>query len=447
MLGVVKTIFPLGSDPPLVAAPDFAFLVSFVGLSHVTDFLGSVVFAGLLEWGAGLFISCRVKGTKEIAKVQESCLKAGFDFSPQVIREGAAACIAITGFLPAAAACRLPAAAFLGLASMVEGFRAAAAFEGTLAFSWVLVVLSVGGFLILVEWFLAFCGRVLGLRIKNVWCVSLTHHSCHGVPACVFPQLVEDGAELLLGTAAAACLVAQTAGACAFDVSASLVNLRVHEDELDREDRPNTAGCLSAGTGDWASRRVDVPGSVPLDVPYESQPQSAASTVAPESSSAPFSFQAMVISLGGKTLMLDVNPDALVLSLVDDVAELLGLPASCFYLSLESRVLRGSMTLAAEGVGSDSVIRACARLQGSMQPGNGGFSGGGFGGGGDFGQWTCTFPQCRPIGAGLLSRSASGVEPRRGMGSLKIREGLLVRVGNLGQETCSGVTWYCTHHV
>ena len=53
------------------------------------------------------------------------------------------------------------------------------------------------------------------------------------------------------------------------------------------------------------------------------------------------------------------------------------------------------MTLAAEGVGSDSVIRACARLRGGMQPVNGGFSGGGFGGGGDFGQWTCTNPQCR----------------------------------------------------
>ena len=387
-------LFPLGSDLRLVAAPDFALLVSFVGLSHVTDFLGSVVFAGLLEWGAGLFISCRVKGTKENAKVQESCLKAVFHISPQVIREGAAACIAFTGFLPAAAACRMSAAAFLGLASIVEGIRAAAASEGTLTFSWVLVFLSVGAFLILVEWFLAFCcwflafcGHVLGLRIKNVWCVSLTHHSRHGVPACVFPQPVEDGAELSLGTAAAACLVAQTAGACAFDVSASLVNLCVHEDEVDREDRPNTAGCLSAGTGDWASGRVDVPGSVHLDMPHESQPQSAASTVAPESSSAPFRFQAMVISLGGQTLMLDVSLETLVLSLVDDVAELLGPPASCFYLSLGSRV--------AEGAGSDSVIRACARLRGSMQPDNGGFSVGGFGGGGDFGQWTCTNPQCR----------------------------------------------------
>ena len=129
-------LFPLGSDLPLVAATDFAFLVSFVGLSRVTDFLGSVVFAGLLELGTGLFISCRVKGTKENAKVQESCLKAVFDFFPQVIREGAAACMAITGFLPSAAACRMPAAAFLDLASMVEiKFRAAAAFEGTPTFS------------------------------------------------------------------------------------------------------------------------------------------------------------------------------------------------------------------------------------------------------------------------------------------------------------------------
>ena len=36
-----------------------------------------------------------------------------------------------------------------------------------------------------------------------------------------------------------------------------------------------------------------------------------------------------------------------------------------------------------------------------------------------------------PIGVGLLKRSASGVEPRRGMGSLKTRVGLLIllRVG------------------
>ena len=332
-------LFPLGSDPPLVAAPDFAFSVSFVGLSRVTDFLGSVVFAGLLEWCAGLFNSCRVKGTKKPPKRRNLVRKLVLT-SQQVIREGAAACIAITGFFPSAAACRMPAAAFLGLASMVEmGFQAAAASEGTLAFSWVLVLLSVGTFLILVCWFLAFCGRVLGLRIKNMWCVSSTHHSCDGVPACIFPQLVDDRAELSLGTAAAACLVAQTAGACAFDVSASLVELCVHDVKLDREDRPNTAACLSAGTGDWASGRVDVPGSVPLDEPYEMQQRPAASSTATESSSAPFSFQAMVISLGGKTLMLDVNSDASVLSLVEDVAELLGFPS---YLLLSDAWVQGA---------------------------------------------------------------------------------------------------------
>ena len=47
----------------------------------------------------------------------------------------------------------------------------------------------------------------------------------------------------------------------------SLVDSGVHDCEFDREDRPNTAGCLSVGTGDSASGRVDVPGSVPLDVP------------------------------------------------------------------------------------------------------------------------------------------------------------------------------------
>ena len=92
--------------------------------------------------------------------------------------------------------------------------------------------------------------------------------------------------------------------------------------------------------------------------------------------------------------MIDVSPDTLALSLVEDVAQLLGLTTTCFYLALGSRVLRDSVSLVAEGVGSDSVIRACARLRGRMQPVNGGFRSGGFGGGGDFGQWTCTKPQC-----------------------------------------------------
>ena len=48
----------------------------------------------------------------------------------------------------------------------------------------------------------------------------------------------------------------------------------------------------------------------------------------------------------------------MVLSLVEDVAEFLSLPGSCFYLALGSRVLRDSMSLAAEGVGSGSVNRA-----------------------------------------------------------------------------------------
>ena len=47
----------------------------------------------------------------------------------------------------------------------------------------------------------------------------------------------------------------------------SLVDSGVHDCEFDREDRPNTASCLSAGTRDWASGRVDVPGSVLLAEP------------------------------------------------------------------------------------------------------------------------------------------------------------------------------------
>ena len=171
------------------------------------------------------------------------------------------------------------------------------------------------------------------------------------------------------------------------------VNVVVHDSEIHREDRPNTAGCLSAGTGDWASGRVDVPGSVDDEI-HAMRHRSEASE-ATESSSTPDMIQAMVISLSGKTLMIDADPEAPVLLLVEDVAKVLGLPETCFYLTVGSRVLRDCMSLTAEGVGSDSVVRVCARMRGGMQPVNGGFGGGGFVGGGDFGQWTCTNPQCR----------------------------------------------------
>ena len=62
--------------------------------------------------------------------------------------------------------------------------------------------------------------------------------------------------------------------------------------------------------------------------------------------------------------MIDAISDALVLSLVEDVAKLLGLPATCFYLTVGSKVLRDYMSLAAEGVGSDSVIRVCEECEG-----------------------------------------------------------------------------------
>ena len=238
-----------------------------------------------------------------------------------------------------------------------------------------------------------------------MWCISLTHHSCDGVPACVFPHLVDDGAELLLGTAAAACLVAQTAGACAFDV---------HDVELDREVWPNTAGCLSAGTGDWASGRVDVPGSVPLAEPCEMQRLPAASSVATESSSAQFSFQAMVISLGGKTL-IDATPDAPVLLLVEDVARLLGLPDTCFYLALGSRVLRDYMSL----------IRVCARMRGECNRPVAVLVAAVLAVAATLGNGPAPTRSAGPIGVGQLKRSASGVDPRRGMGSLKSRVGLL----------------------
>ena len=136
---------------------------------------------------------------------------------------------------------------------------------------------------------------------------------------------------------------------------------------------------------------MDVPGSVDDEIyDMRQRPDALSAAVSNESSSTPDRIQAMVISLSGKTLMIDANPEAPVLLLVEDVAKVLGLPETCFYLTVGSRVLRDCMSLAA-----DSVVRVCARMRGRMQPVNGGFRGDGFGGGGDFGQWTCTNPQCR----------------------------------------------------
>ena len=233
-------------------------------------------------------------------------------------------------------------------------------------------------------WFLDFGGHVLGLRIENLCCVASTQHSRFGPLTGAEKQ---DGGR----TGAGVCSLLAAAHASG-DVFPS-VDVVVHDSEIHREDRPNTAGCLSAGIGDWASGRVDVPGSV--DHELRAMRHRSEASEAAESSSTPDMIQAMVISLSGKTVMIDADPEAPVLLLVEDVAKVLGLPRSCFYLTVGSRVLREGMSLSAEGVGSNSVVRVCARMRGGMQPVNGGFGGGGFVGGGDFGQWTCTNPQCR----------------------------------------------------
>ena len=181
--------FLLGSDPPLVAAPVFAFLVSFDGFSHFIDFLGSVVFAGLLEWGAGLFNSCHVKGTKETAKVKESCQKAGFDFAPQVM----------TSCLRQLGSCNVIKIS----AGQHKGGRAAA---------WHLT------FVVLLVYFVRGCGTLVATAVAA---------------AAAFKRV-------LFGVAG---LVAQTASAFAFDTLPSLVDFCVHDAELDVVRRCINCGC------------------------------------------------------------------------------------------------------------------------------------------------------------------------------------------------------------
>ena len=280
-------------------------------------------------------------------------------------------------------------------------------------------------------WFLDFGGHVLELRIENLCCVAWTQHSRFGPLTGAEKQ---DGGR----TGAGVCSLLAAADASE-DVFPS-VDVVVHDSEIHREDRPNTAGCLSAGIGDWASGRVDVPGSVDHEI-HAMRHHSEASEAA-ESSSTPDMIQAMVISLSGNTLMIDADPEAPVLLLVEDVAKVLGLPESCFYLTVGSRVLREACLFLRKvsvrtrwfefvlgcGVVCMAVLEAEALLV-AVTLGNG----------------RALTRSAGPIGAGLPSRSASGVELRKGMGSLRIQGGLpvLLRVGNRANSTIQGGLHRC----
>ena len=106
--------------------------------------------------------------------------------------------------------------------------------------------------------------------------------------------------------------------------------------------------------------------------------------------------------------MIDANRDVLDVLLIEDVARLLSLPGTCFHLTVGSKVLRDTMSLATEGVGAGSVTRVCARVRGRMQPANGGLVAAGRAvtlGGGP--------AQTRSAGlicVGQRSRNASGME-------------------------------------
>ena len=78
----------------------------------------------------------------------------------------------------------------------------------------------------------------------------------------------------------------------------------------------------------------------------------------------------------------------MVAELHEAVGIVLGLPTSCFYLSIGGNILQNEWTLDEAGVNVESVVRARGWVKGGMQFQEGI-------GGGDFGQWNCTNPQCR----------------------------------------------------
>ena len=70
------------------------------------------------------------------------------------------------------------------------------------------------------------------------------------------------------------------------------------------------------------------------------------------------SFQATVVSLEGKTVMILAHSWGLVAELHDAVGVVLGLPTSCFYLSIGCKILQNDCTLDEAGVNMGSVVRA-----------------------------------------------------------------------------------------
>ena len=148
--------------------------------------------------------------------------------------------------------------------SQVASLAAAAWSTGALVYTFcvegvfVFICVFLEWFLASCGWFLAFVGHVLGLRIKNLCCVSLTHHSCHGGGACPLIGAEQNDCVTAAAVDALRLVCSLSVAAGASEDLLSSVDSGVHDCEFDREDRPNTPGCLSAGSGDWASGRVDV---------------------------------------------------------------------------------------------------------------------------------------------------------------------------------------------
>ena len=149
--------------------------------------------------------------------------------------------------------------------------------------------------------------------------------------------------------------------------------------------------------------RLDVPGDDPAvqlnEYVLGQKPAAAAAAIqtqAEESMSIPVSGNARVV-------VLDADASVLVL------AEVLGLPGACFFMAVGSKVLHGDSSLEEAGVNANFCGPRQARILGGMQLA--GVAGG------DFGQWTCTNPQC----AGQRGHDASGVKARTQAGLPPLR--------------------------
>ena len=139
----------------------------------------------------------------------------------------------------------------------------------------------------------------------------------------------------------------------------------------------NTASSLTAGIGDQASGRVDVPGGVPQPAAalHERLGHSGGQEKNFLYQDENCKFPVFLRSLDGCTKVLQVHGYEKVSQVKQRISESVRVPGDCFYLTLNSKLLDEDALIVESGISRDMHISVCGRLRG----------------GATYGEWVCSF--------------------------------------------------------